>query len=52
MATDGVASPTDDRYAWVEREAVAGGQLASLKAALAFHAAHVGIDAAEGILFP
>ena len=30
----------------------AGGQLAALKAALAFHAAHVGIGANKGIVFP
>jgi hypothetical protein len=30
----------------------AGGKIASLKAALAFHAAHVGLDPADGIIFP
>jgi hypothetical protein len=40
------------RIARTFSDRLAGGQLASLKAALAFHAAHVGIDAAEGILFP
>jgi hypothetical protein len=30
----------------------AGGQLAALKAALAFHAAHVGLAPEQGMLFP
>ena len=40
------------RIARTFSDRAAGGQLAALKAALAFHAAHVGIAADKGIVFP
>ena len=39
------------RVARTFSDRAAGGQLAALKAALAFHAAHVGIEADKGIVF-
>jgi hypothetical protein len=40
------------RIARTFSDRTAGGQLAALKAALAFHAAHVGLDESESIPFP
>lgn len=40
-----------DPLAWMFSDRLAGGMLAALRAALAFHAAHVAIDAAEGVAF-
>jgi hypothetical protein len=40
------------RIARTFSDRAAGGQLQALKAALAFHAAHVGIAADKGIVFP
>jgi len=39
------------RIARTFSDRAAGGQLAALKAALAFHAAHVGIEPEQGVAF-
>ena len=43
---------SEPRLARTFSDRAAGGQLAALKAALAFHAAHVGIAPEQGIAFP